>query len=108
MATDPVQIGTRIARRRHQLRITQAQLAADLDVSKSTVANWERGKHSPARHLGALELRLGIRLDGEEPRRPDPRLEMLRTVDLLRREADRIEQAATPGGDGAAGDGQAS
>jgi transcriptional regulator with XRE-family HTH domain len=69
MATDldPTLIGTRIAKRRHQLGITQEQLAADLHVSKPTVANWERGKHLPTRHLGAIELRLGISLTDEEP-----------------------------------------
>jgi len=56
-------IGTRIARRRHVLGLTQQQLADRVGVSKSTVANWERGKHFPLRYLGKVEAVLGIQLD---------------------------------------------
>ncbi len=62
MATDP-RIGTTIARRRQVLGMTQQQLADALGVSKSTVANWESGKHFPLRKLGKVEAVLGIRLD---------------------------------------------
>jgi transcriptional regulator with XRE-family HTH domain len=58
-------IGTRIKKRRQVLGLTQDELAGDLGVSKSTVANWERGQHYPQRYLGALEHRLGISLDGD-------------------------------------------
>src|SRR6266705_3756839 len=92
MDLDPVVIGPRIAKRRHQLGITQAELATDLHVSKSTVANWERGKHLPIRHLGAIELKLGITLTVEDtpPARPDAREKMLAAVERLRREADQL------------------
>jgi transcriptional regulator with XRE-family HTH domain len=65
MAAD---IGVRIARRRQQLRMTQEELAVRLGVSKSTVANWETGKHFPKRKLGAIEAELGISLNGQ----PEP------------------------------------
>jgi transcriptional regulator with XRE-family HTH domain len=55
-------IGTKIKRRRQVLRWTQEDLAGRLGVSKSTVANWESGKHFPLRYLGAVELELGINL----------------------------------------------
>lgn len=57
-------LGTRIAKRRQVLGLTQEQLAARLGVSKTSVAKWETGKHYPQRHAGALEEVLGIRLDG--------------------------------------------
>jgi transcriptional regulator with XRE-family HTH domain len=62
MATEP--LGTRIAKRRHQLRLSQEELAERLGVNRTSVANWEAGKHYPQRHIGALEQVLGIRLDG--------------------------------------------
>lgn len=72
MATDP-RIGTRIQRRRQAMRMTQDELAGQLGVAKSTVANWETGKHFPKRHLGAVEAALGIRLTGD----PDDSIEKL-------------------------------
>ena len=69
MATDPP-IGTKIARRRQVLGMTQQDLAAELNVSKSTVANWETGKHFPRRYLGRVEAVLGISLDGRPEAEP--------------------------------------
>lgn len=62
MAADPA-IGTRIKKRRQVLDMTQQDLADALSVSKSTVANWETGKHFPLRYLGKVEQVLGISLD---------------------------------------------
>ena len=59
---DPV--GIRIAKRRHQLKLTQAQLAVRLVVARSTVADWERGDTLPIKHVGLVEEILGIRLTG--------------------------------------------
>ena len=75
MATEPA-IGTRIARRRHVLGWTQKQLADRIGVSKSAVANWERGENFPRRHLGRIEHVLGIELDGggDEFRQISPQL----------------------------------
>ena len=56
----------RIRKRRQVLRMTQADLAAKLGVAKSTVANWERGKHFPVRYQGPLEEILGIDLDAAD------------------------------------------
>lgn len=76
MATDPA-IGTTIKKRRQVLGMTQDELAARLGVSRSTIANWESGKHFPLRYLGAVEHVLGIELnDGAEP--PiDPRVRQM-------------------------------
>jgi transcriptional regulator with XRE-family HTH domain len=78
-------IGTKIAKRRQVLGITQEDLAAELSrltgrrVSKSTVANWERGKHYPQRYLGAIEEVLGISLDDDDTL-PDPVQEAIRAI----------------------------
>lgn len=64
MATDPP-IGTKIRKRRQVLGLTQDDLAARLNVSRSTVANWESGKHFPLRYLGRVESVLGVSLNGD-------------------------------------------
>jgi transcriptional regulator with XRE-family HTH domain len=69
MATDPA-LGTRIRKRRQQLRLTQKELARRLGVDPSSVASWEKGEHFPQRNQGALEAELGISLD-EEERKPE-------------------------------------
>jgi transcriptional regulator with XRE-family HTH domain len=78
MAASPV--GLRIKKRRQVLRLTQADLAARLGVAKSTVANWETGKHYPARYLGVIEEALGVSLT-DEPE-PDPRLAEIRALKM--------------------------
>lgn len=74
MAADS-RIGTTIKKRRQVLGMTQQDLADALGVSKSTVANWESGKHFPLRYLGKVEAVLGISLspagDDEPPIPPD-------------------------------------
>lgn len=59
---DPHVIGTRIAKRRHQLGWSQVELARRLGVSPSSVANWERGASYPKKKLGKVEQVLGILL----------------------------------------------
>ena len=66
---DPHVIGMRIARRRHQLGWSQVELARRLEVSPSTVADWERGKSYPKKKFGIVEQALGIDLT-EEPETP--------------------------------------
>jgi transcriptional regulator with XRE-family HTH domain len=58
MPMEPV--GILIARARQRQRMTQAQLADALGVAESTVANWERNEHYPARYAGAIEALLDI------------------------------------------------
>ena len=65
MATDSL-VGTRIAKRRHVLGLTQEALAARVGVSKASVTKWETGQHYPKRHLGRLEAVLGISLTGDD------------------------------------------
>lgn len=60
--------------------MTQADLAARLGVAKSTVANWESGKHFPARYLGAVEAELGVSLT-DEPE-PDPRVAQIKALGM--------------------------
>lgn len=68
MPTEPV--GIIIARARHRKRLTQQQMAEELGVSKSTVANWERGEHFPLRYAGVLEELLGITIPARETAAP--------------------------------------
>lgn len=68
---DPRVVGGRIARRRHQLGWSQVELASKLNVSPSTVANWERGAAYPSKKLGKVEQVLGISLDSEPESEPD-------------------------------------
>jgi transcriptional regulator with XRE-family HTH domain len=56
---DEPTLGARIRKRRQELRLTQKQLAAKVGVDESSVINWEKDKHFPSRHLGALEDVLG-------------------------------------------------
>ena len=69
---DPHVIGARIARRRHELGLSQVELAAVLGVSSSTVANWERGASYPLKMWGKVEQALGINLVNVEPEEPEP------------------------------------
>lgn len=54
--------------------MTQGQFAALIPkaggkpghVNRTTVANWEAGKHFPSRYQGAVESVLGISLSGEQ------------------------------------------
>lgn len=55
-------LGTRIAKRRHQLDLSQEALAALVGVSRDSVSKWETGKAYPLRHIGKLEAVLGIDL----------------------------------------------
>jgi transcriptional regulator with XRE-family HTH domain len=56
---------TWIKQRRHELGLTQAQLANLLDVDKQSVSNWECGRNEP---WGAMQDRIVARL-GQRPRR---------------------------------------
>ncbi len=83
----------RIAKRRQALRMTQGELAAKLGVSKSSVANWESGKHFPKRKLGLVEAVLGVSLDDEESEEPELPPEMMASVDRVLPPGDPRRQA---------------
>jgi transcriptional regulator with XRE-family HTH domain len=59
-------VGILIARARHRKSLTQQQLADALGVSKSTVADWERGEHFPLRYAGAIEAELDITIPARQ------------------------------------------
>lgn len=59
-------VGKLIARARHRKGLTQEQLAHALDVSPSTVADWERGQHYPLRKAGLIEAFLDITIPARE------------------------------------------
>lgn len=79
---DPAVIGARIAERRQVLELTQQGLADALGVSKSTVANWERGASYPKRKMGKVKKLLGADIDADDPAREaeDPVQVMLREM----------------------------
>ena len=57
------QLGPTIERARIRRRLTQAELAEKLEVSRITVARWEEGVHLPADgSLMGLAAVLGLRL----------------------------------------------
>ncbi|MEV7264011.1 helix-turn-helix transcriptional regulator [Micromonospora aurantiaca] len=56
---DDLALGARIKRARERARMTQLELAEQLDVTRRTVANWETGQTSPLNRLGAIEEVLG-------------------------------------------------
>lgn len=66
----PAPVGTRIAKRRHVLGLSQKELAGLVGVSRDAVSMWENDRHFPHRHLGKLEQVLGVDLTGEAA--PDP------------------------------------
>ncbi len=72
MPADPA-LGQRIMRRRQALDMTQEELAQRVNVNRSTIGNWESGKHFPKRYLGKLEAVLGIALDppDDQPLSPE-------------------------------------
>ena len=52
---NPMHIGERIKQRRFDLKMTAVECRKLLDVDKSTLLNWEQGKHQPR-----LEMRRKI------------------------------------------------
>ena len=60
--------GILIQRARQRKRMTQAQMARLLGVTRETVSGWERGTAFPARNAGAIEELLGITI----PPAPEP------------------------------------
>lgn len=87
---DPHIIGARIARRRHQLGMTQVELAAALGVSPSSVADWERGASYPRRKLGKVEQILGP-LDDDDTG-PRPSATVNEALDRAQRELDELRR----------------
>ena len=72
-------IGTRIAKRRHVLGLTQEQLGDAVGVARDTISMWERDKQYPHRHLGKLEDVLGVSFDDAAA---DPNIAALNSLDL--------------------------
>lgn len=74
----PARIGTKIRRARERKRMSQAEAAKALGVSRSAVNAWENDRAYPQSSIGALEDLYGITID-DEPEMPTPEeLERLR------------------------------
>ena len=65
-------VGVLIARARQRRNLTQVQLAEALDVSPSSVADWERGAAYPAKKAGAIEAFLDITIPPRDEVRVTP------------------------------------
>lgn len=64
MASPSSGMGTIIRQRREELGLTQAQLAAHLDVGQQTIAKWERSEtHPRPAQMVRLAKRFAITLD---------------------------------------------
>jgi len=88
-------IGTKIKKRRQALGIrTQQELADLVGVSRTTVSDWESGRHLPERFIGKLEEVLGP-LDEDLS---DRMYRLQREMDRLRdeiRDAERDQRSRT-------------
>jgi transcriptional regulator with XRE-family HTH domain len=60
MAEPNVEMGERIRKRRKELGISRSEVAKMCGVSVTTVKNWERGTHPPARSMRRLSIVLGL------------------------------------------------
>lgn len=67
----PPRIGTRLRRAIERKRMSQADVADALHVSRSAVNAWVNDRAWPMNSIGALEDLLGIDLTGPEPRNQD-------------------------------------
>lgn len=56
------EIGLLIQRARTRKRLTQEQLAAQLQVSRRSIIAWERGETLPVQFTGLIEEALGIEI----------------------------------------------
>jgi transcriptional regulator with XRE-family HTH domain len=56
-----------IRRARERKRLSQAEAAARLGVSRSALNSWENDRAYPRNSVGALEALYGISLDGPPP-----------------------------------------
>ena len=87
--------GARIRRRRRELGLTQAELAARIGVASITVMRWELGRYFPDwRHIGPLEAELGIRVADDEP--PDPFEEALLALGIARADVRHVTAKYQP------------
>lgn len=65
-------IGKTIKRARERKRMTQAEAAAALRVSRSALNAWERDRSYPRNSIGAIEELYGIDLDDAPEPEPEP------------------------------------
>jgi transcriptional regulator with XRE-family HTH domain len=84
---DRVSVGRRIAQARRESGMTQAQLAAALQVTVRSIQNYESGVSVPYRHLRTIESlthkRPGWTLDGDGDGELDSKITALqRTIEV--------------------------
>ena len=70
-ASSAPKIGRTIKRARERKRMSQAEAAAQLGVSRSALNAWENDRAYPRSSIGAIEELYGIVIDEPEPPTPD-------------------------------------
>lgn len=79
---EPRSLGEHIRKRRLDLGLLQAEVAAEIGVTESTVWNWEHGTEPELRHIPAALAFLGY-VPWEEPEDPVGRLAYFKKVNGL-------------------------
>lgn len=82
-ASSAPKIGRTIKRARERKRMSQAEAAAQLGVSRSALNAWENDRAFPRSSIGAIEELYGIVIDGE-PEPPPPDLPTPEEMERLR------------------------
>lgn len=80
-ANSAPKIGKTIKRARERKRMSQAEAAAALQVSRSALNAWENDRAYPRSSIGAIEELYGIRLDGEPEPAPEISRALLRAIE---------------------------
>ena len=76
-----MELGKRIRDRREELKLTQEELAEQLDVSRQAISKWEADLSKPSKdNLQELGRILGIVLEQEQQTKGDQKIRGQRTV----------------------------
>lgn len=82
--SDAPKIGKMIKRARERKRMSQAEAAEALGVSRSALNAWENDRAYPRSSIGALEELYGITIDGEPERPAEPEMPAPAELERLR------------------------
>ena len=89
--TPKEELGARLRLLRRRTKLTQAQVATELGVTKQAVSNWEKGLHEPHRkHKRELASLFGVTVE-ETSRRYDFMPENSETQPYRRTDLDRMK-----------------
>jgi transcriptional regulator with XRE-family HTH domain len=97
--TLPEKIRKRLRKRRSELELTQEELCQRAGISLDAVSRIESGSRVPTLETleglaRALELKVAELVQTEEPEEPKRSRPIQRTIALLERESDEVQEAA--------------